>query len=136
MSLQVKTDNQNDWSVTIQIEYTGLRQDYYFKLKLICKFFYRKGPALIYMFLYAVLLSASNELAEYETAIGHIFEALHTYEEAVWVAEESGQINELAHLLCSCSKLSLKLKNYEATIGYADRCVGVDRSCTTVCTSK
>ena len=88
------------------------------------------------MFLYVALLRALNELAEYEAAIGRIFEALHTFEEAVWVAEESGQINELPHLLCSCSQLSLKLKNYDAAIGYADRCVGVDRSCTTVCSSK
>ena len=29
MSLQVKIHNQNDWRVTNQIEYTGLRQDYY-----------------------------------------------------------------------------------------------------------
>ena len=28
-SLQVKTHSQNDWSVTNQIEYTGLRQDFY-----------------------------------------------------------------------------------------------------------
>ena len=28
-SLQVKTHNQNEWSVTNQIVYTGLRQDYY-----------------------------------------------------------------------------------------------------------
>ena len=26
-SLQVKTHNQNEWNVTNQIEYTGLRQD-------------------------------------------------------------------------------------------------------------
>ena len=28
-SLQVKTHNQNEWSVTNQIEYTGFRQDSY-----------------------------------------------------------------------------------------------------------
>ena len=28
-SLQVKTNSQNDWSVTNQIGYTGLRQDFY-----------------------------------------------------------------------------------------------------------
>ena len=40
-SLQVKTHNQNEWSVTNQIEYTGFRQDSF----VGC--FYRKGPALI-----------------------------------------------------------------------------------------
>ena len=29
VSLQVKTNNQNEWIVTNQIEYTGLRQDSY-----------------------------------------------------------------------------------------------------------
>ena len=36
-SLQVKAHNQNNWSVTIRIEYTGLRQDSY--LKFICRLF-------------------------------------------------------------------------------------------------
>ena len=36
-SLQVKTNSQNDWSVTNQIEYTGLRQDSY--LVFICMLF-------------------------------------------------------------------------------------------------
>ena len=33
-SLQVKTNSQNDWSVTNQIGYTGLRQDSYLKFIL------------------------------------------------------------------------------------------------------
>ena len=44
-SLQVKTNSQNDWSVTNQIGYTGLRQDSYLTLFVGC--FYRKGPALL-----------------------------------------------------------------------------------------
>ena len=36
-SLQVKTNSQNDWSVTNQIGYTGLRQDSY--LEFICRLF-------------------------------------------------------------------------------------------------
>ena len=43
-SLQVKTRYQNDWSVTNQIEYTGLIQDSY--IYFTCRLFYRKGPAL------------------------------------------------------------------------------------------
>ena len=41
---QVKIHNQNEWSVTNQIEYTGFRQDSY--LKFICRLFYHKGPVL------------------------------------------------------------------------------------------
>ena len=42
----MKTHNQNDWSLTNQIEYmyTCLRQDSY--LLFICRLFYRTGPAL------------------------------------------------------------------------------------------
>ena len=44
-SLQVKTNSQNEWSVTNQIGYTGLRHGILvFSLFVGC--FYRKGPAL------------------------------------------------------------------------------------------
>ena len=46
-SLHVKIHNQNEWSVTNQIEYTGFRQNLIFSLFVSC--FYRKGPALTLM---------------------------------------------------------------------------------------
>ena len=45
MSFQVKTRDQNDWSVTNQIEYTGFRQDSY--LNYICRLYcFCKGLVL------------------------------------------------------------------------------------------
>ena len=44
-SLQVKTHNLNDWSVTNQIEYTCWRQDSYLSVFVGC--LYRQGPTLI-----------------------------------------------------------------------------------------
>ena len=49
-SSQVNTHYQNDWSVSNQIEYTGLRQDSYLSLFVGC--FYREGPALTNLFIF------------------------------------------------------------------------------------
>ncbi|KAK3087640.1 hypothetical protein FSP39_008682 [Pinctada imbricata] len=69
------------------------------------------------------LIKECKELGELQEKGGDLSSAFTTYDEALSVASETGSIEDIPCLACTCSRLSFLLKHYSESLHYADICV-------------
>ena len=98
-SLQVKTHNQNEWSVTNQIGYTGFRRDSY--LKFIWRLFYRKGPALSIMVYQTIRKSdCAKHTPDYQIILFELFNAAMQYQKYFDLGSMTLVVQDKIQLIC------------------------------------